>query len=274
MTSQTGVAVLRRWELWIVWALVAIALALVPVMQGGASVTWDTLNHHVYLGWIAEHHRFDKDVLAAGWQSHQYPYLYWPVYKLATSGASGVTAGVAFALLQSLAVPPVWLVARSVCPGDGADDIALRWLSVALAFAGCVTLSLVDTSSNDLLAGIPFLWAIALGLMAHEQGGARSVRHSTGLVALSGLLAGISVALKLSNGPLVLALPPVWLLGAGSSKSAMAHVVTGGAAVLLGFGLAYAPWGWQMWEQYGNPVYPFYDRSFDGLRDSLGWQRP
>lgn len=273
MTLQRWGAVLRRWEIWIVWALGAMGLAAIPVAQGQISVIWDTLNHHIYLGWIAEHPRFDRDFLAAGWQSYQYPYLYWPAYKLALAGLSGVAAGVVLALLQSLAVPPLWLVARSLCPGQRAEDIAMRWLGVALALSGGLTLSLVDTTSNDLLAGIPLVWAIALGLMADEDAD-RPPRARMRLVVLSGLLAGLSVACKLSNGPLALAMPVLWALGRGGAPGGALRIAVGGAATVLGFAVAYAPWGWQMWQQFGNPVYPFADPTFDPLRTLFGWRRP
>ena len=273
MTLQGWGAARRRWEIWIVWALGALGLAAIPLAQGQASVIWDTLNHHIYLGWIAEHPRFGRDFFAAGWQSYQYPYLYWPAYKLAVAGLSGVTAGVVLALLQSLAVPPVWLVARSLCPGERAEDIAMRSLGVALALSGGVTLSLVDTTSNDVLAGIPLVWAIAIGLIADEDAG-RPPRVRMRLIMLSGFLAGLSVACKLSNGPLVLAMPVLWALRARGAMAVASRLAIGGVATVLGFAVAYAPWGWQMWQQFGNPVYPFYDLSFEPLRALFGWQRP
>lgn len=262
-----------RREIWIVWALGALALAAVPVVQGQTSLIWDTLNHHIYLGWIAEQQRFGQDLFAAGWQTYQYPYLYWPAYKLAVMGWSGVPAGVVLALLQSLAVPPVWLVARSLCPGDRAEDIAMRGLAVALAFCGGVTLSLVDTTSNDLLSGVPLVWAIALGFMANDEGG-RSSRARLRLVIGSGFLAGLSVAFKLSNGPLALVMPLIWLLGPGGAMAVATRIAMGGSATVVGFVVAYAPWGWQLWQQFGNPVYAWYDPWFDALRAALGWQRP
>src|SRR5205085_1893927 len=107
-----GALSLRR-EFWIVWFLGALAMALIPVYLGGIGLSWDALNHHIYLGWVAEHPRLTQDFAAASYQAYQFPYLYWPAYRLAASGASGVTAGVVLALLQSLAIPPAWLVARA-----------------------------------------------------------------------------------------------------------------------------------------------------------------
>lgn len=272
MTAGGGALLLRR-EVWIVWLLGALGLAAIPLVQGQFGLIWDALNHHIYLGWTATQPRFDRDFLAAGWQSYQYPYLYWPAYKLAVAGASGVTAGVVLALLQSLAVPAVWLVARCLCPGERVQDIALRCLGVALAFTGGVTISLADTTSNDVLTGVPLVWAIALGLRANQQD-ALAPRSGSRLLALSGLCAGISVAFKLSNGPLALVLPALWASVPSGWQPAIRRIVMGGAATVLGFAAAYAPWGWTMWQQFGNPVYPFYDGSFESVRAWLGWQRP
>ena len=90
----------------------------------------------------------------------------------------------------------------------------------------------------------------------------------------SGVLAGLSVAFKLSNGPLALVLPVVWVLGPGGARAVATRIVIGGTATVLGFVIAYAPWGWQLWQQFGNPVYAWYDPLFDPLRALLGWRRP
>jgi hypothetical protein len=273
MMLQRWGAGLRRYELWIVWALGAAAFALAPVLQGQTDIIWDALNHHFYLGWVAEQSRFDRDFAAAGYQAYQYPYLYWPAYKLAMANASGVTAGVVLALLQSLAVPPVWLLARCVCPGPALEDIALRWLGVALAFSSGVTLSLLATTSNDLLAAIPLLWALAFGMMAAEAGDGITPRRRLALIALSGALGGLSVAFKLSNGPLALVLTVLWLWAPGDGFALAARrLVVGGAATLLTFAVALAPWSWQLWQHFGNPLYPFYDSFFEPLRAATGWQ--
>jgi hypothetical protein len=271
MTIRGG-ALRERGEIWIVWILGWIALAAVPLLRGEAGIVWDALNHHIYLGWIAFHPRFDRDFIAAGWQSFQYPYLYWPAYKLAVSGASGVTAGVVFASLQSLAVPPLWLVARSVCPGARVEDVALRFLGVGLALAGGLTLSLVDTTSNDVLAGVPLLWAVALGLMANDAGVQERRRWT--LVALSGACAGVSVAFKLSNGPLALVLPLLWAWCPGPWRAIAMRVLLGGVMTVLAALATYAPWGWAMWHHFGNPLYPFRDDVFQAVRAYLHWSPP
>jgi hypothetical protein len=271
MTEAMTPVFVRRFEPWIVWFAGALAMALVPVALGGIGISWDGLNHHFYLGWVAEHPRFDRDFAAASYQAYQFPYLYWPAYRLAMANASGVTAGVVLALLQSLAVPPAWLVARACCPGDRWVDAGLRAIGVVLAFLGGVTLSLLDSTSNDMFAAIPLLWAIALAFVAGDAA-PRDARKAMLWCVASGICAGAAVAFKLSNGPLVLLMPLAWWMPAGTVGQRISRVLAAGVATLLACAIVYGPWGWQLWVHTGNPVYPFYDAWFQPLRDATGWK--
>lgn len=246
-----------------------LAFVCVPLALGGIGLGWDALNHHVYLGWIADEPRFDRDFLAASNQSFQYPYLYWPLYKLFASGSSGTTGGVVLVSLNLLAVPALWLLARAGVPDASWYGLAMRWLGVALAFLTGVVLSLFDATSNDVLAAIPLVWAVALGVQPmvprrQDSSGSRT------LVLLSGLCAGASVAFKLSNGPLAILLPFLWGFHGQSVRQRLGHVALGSFAALAGFLLLYGWWGWQMWIHYGNPIYPFHDHWFEPLR---AWRR-
>ncbi|MCG2594749.1 hypothetical protein LZ009_18370 [Ramlibacter sp. XY19] len=255
------------------WLLVCIAawlaFASIPVTRGEIGISWDMLNHHVYLGWTAEHARFGHDLSGAGSQSYQFPYLYWPVYKLATSGWSGQWAGATLATLCVPAVPAVWLLARLCMPGPTAFDAVMRLLAVVLAFLSVVVLAAFDTTSNDLMASIPLLWALALALQPASA--AAPPANARTLVMLSGLCAGLSVACKLSNGPLAILLPALWVFSARGARGRLVNVAVGCGATAVGFMAAYGYWGALLWHHFGNPVYPFYDELFAPLRMRLGW---
>ncbi|HEY0825754.1 MAG TPA: hypothetical protein VGD76_18345 [Ramlibacter sp.] len=260
--------IVRR-EAWIVFALGALAFAAIPLSLGYLGLSWDALNHHIYLGWTAEHPRFDRDYVPAGYQTYQYPYLYWPVYKLAMAGVSGPVAGLVLALLHAAAIPPVWMIARSCIPGEDLFVAGMRALAVALAFTSGAVLSLFDSTSNDLLAGIPLLWAYAVALRPLSLPQASPLRCA----AVSGLLAGMAVAFKLSNGFMALAVPVLWLLAPGTLRERLVRGAVGSACVLAACVLFYGYWGWELWSHYGNPIYPLYDGRLAPLREWLGWQR-
>ncbi len=241
----------------------------VSASEGGVGLSWDALNHHIYLGWTAQGHRLDQDALPAAFQSLQIPYLYWPAYQLAMLGVGPVQAVAVLSALHALAVPPVWMVARTLIPGPALDAMAMRVMAVMLAFLSSVILSLTDNTANDLLAAIPLLWAVALAMRANEPGLSTGIRQRRVLV--SGLLAGVATTLKFSNGPMVLLMPLLWAIGQGSLRWRSGQVVRGGVATVAGFVLTYGYWGWQLWTRYGNPMYPFHDQLFASLRDMLGW---
>jgi hypothetical protein len=245
-----------------------MAFAAIPLWLGYLGLSWDAVNHHIYLGWTAEHPRFDRDYLAASYQGYQYPYLYWPLYKLAMGGASGVTAGVVLALLHATAIPAVWMIARSCIPGNDLYAAGMRALAVLLAFMSGLVLSLFETSSNDLLACVPLLWAYALALRPLAAPQVSALRWTLA----SGLLAGVSVGFKLSNGPLALMLPLLWLWPAGTPVQRLVRTVLAGMCLVASCFAVYGYWGWLLWSHYGNPIYPLYDDSFARLRDALGWR--
>lgn len=262
---------LISWEFGLVLITSWLVFISIPIALGEIGISWDALNHHIYLGWTAEHPRFDQDLFAASGQTFQYPYLYWPVYKLSQSGLSGRWAGVALATLNWLVVPPIWMIARVCIPGRDAFAVLMRYLAVALAFMTGVVLSMFDSTSNDLLAAIPFVWALALAMNAlRDSDSAQNVHRMP--VIYSGVCAGISVAFKLSNGPLVLLLPGLWIMvGCGMRPKAI-NLMAGCLAVIVGFLLAYGYWGWQLWSHFGSPIYPLYDYWLQPLRDWLGWK--
>lgn len=261
---------LLRWEGLLVCLLTVAFFVSVPLAQGELGLSSDALNHHIYLGWTAQQHRLDLDFVAAGYQAYTFPYLYWPLYRMADAGWSGVAVGMTLAALQGVLVaPPVWLLARTCMPGATWFDLAMRVLGVALAFLTGVALSVLDSTMNDLLAAAPLLWAVALAVQAMPTAGSDG-RPARWLVLLSGLCAGAAVAAKLSNGPLAILMPGLWWLCGRNWRTRVMAVALGCAATLLAFAALYGYWGWLLWRHFGNPIFPFHHHWFEPLRRWAG----
>jgi hypothetical protein len=256
-------------ELAIAVVFVWLALVAMILIHGGIGISWDALNHQVYLGWSADAARFDRDVMPAAYQTYQFPYLYWPLYRLALGNFSGMQAGIVLVSLQMITVPPAWIVARSCMPEASWFGTAMRLMGVGLAFLSGLVLSLFTSTSNDLLAAAPLLWAIAAVFPYAARSDAQRLPY--GAVVLSGALGGLSVACKLSNGPLVLLLPLLWVTPPQGWRRRVAAGIFGSIAIVLAFALAYGTWGIQLWKLHGNPIYPFADAWFAHLRTALGW---
>lgn len=262
---------LLHWEGALVCLAAWVGLLAIPLSLGEFGLGWDALNHHVYLGWSAEQQRFDRDFVGAGYQSFQSPYLYWPIYRMAVSGWSGVSAGAVLASLQALVVWPVWKLARICMQGESVFDGVLRVLAVALAMMSALVLSAFGFSMNDLLAAAPLVWAVALAMEPTARAGAMPSSVARRYVVFSGVCAGLAVALKLSNGPLAVLMPALWLLCARELRGRLLAVLLGSTGGIAGFLLGYGYWGWLLWRHFGNPVFPFYHHWFAPLRAWLGW---
>jgi hypothetical protein len=242
-------------ELAVLTVAAAALAAALPLDAGYFGWSWDALNHHIYLGYMAERPRLGQDVLAASFQSYQYPYLYWPVYRLSLFEGSGALVGAGWAAAQAaLLLPPVWLLSLRLLGSAQAPwtlaGAAERAAACALAFLSGVVLVGFETTSNDLLAAVPLLWAFAL-MAATPSTNQRA--------ALAAALWGVSAAFKLSNGIFLPLLLVWWALpdtrGGGGAQWRRGILMVAGAAA--GFGLAYLPWGWQLWQATGNPFHPY-----------------
>lgn len=238
-------------ELSALTALAALLAAASVLWTGSWGWSWDALNHHVYLGLIAESPRWHLDVAAASVQSYQYPYLYWPFYVLSTWELPPVLAGALYAAFQAMVLlPPVWWAAFRLLPARGGVWQARfeRGAACALAGSSLVVIAGLGTTSNDLLCTVPLVWAIALMCTAEPASDRRA--------AWAAALWGVSTAFKWSNG---LAIPwlVVWWWHRVPGRE-LVRAVGMAAAALAGFTLAYAPWGWQLWLHTGNPFHPLF----------------
>ena len=244
-------------ELLVVTAAAAAGVAAIPLAAGVWGWSWDALNHHVYLGYISEAPRWQLDVVPASAQGWQYPYLYWPVYRLTLLPVDGAVAGALWgAFLAACLVPPVWMVSLRLLPEQGsrAQAVFERSAATALALASVLVLSALGTTANDPLAAVPLLWGIAA--MAVPQPNDHRAAVAAGLW-------GVSTAFKLSNG-LAIPLLLVWWWRSPGWPLPLKRGVWIAAGALVGFTLAYVPWGWQVWQQTGNPIYPFLGTWFGG----------
>lgn len=257
---------LKSHELLLVWLLGVCVFVSAPIFHGGLSLSSDALNHHFYLGWMAHNQRLLLDFMPASYQSYQAPYLYWPLYQLASNGASGLTAGIVLAILATAAIPPVWIISKWCIPGDTGFDVLMRLAAIILSFMSSIVLLQLTTTSNDLFAAIPLLWAIALAKDTSKADTPPSLR-----TALSGFLAGIAVAVKLSNAPLAIVLPIVWFQGGHTLTRQARMLVLGGLSMMSGFFAGYGYWGMLLWERFGNPIFPLYDHWFVPIRNLVGW---
>jgi hypothetical protein len=213
----------------------------------GEDVNWDWRNYHEYGAFALINGRFNEDVAPGGIQSFLNPLAYLPAYLL-RHHAGAPMWGMLLGAIHGLNLALIFWLSRSVLTGS-ATGLMLA-ASVIIAAFSPMTLSEVGTSFADILTALPVIGGAGLILSAKPQHRAR--------YAIAGVLIGSAVGLKLTN--------MIFFLGAGASLlfaarplTAMVWFAAGGAIGGMATGGA---WAWMLWEQFGNPLFPFYNTVF------------
>lgn len=251
-------------------ALFALVLGMLAV-QWGQTTNWDLRNYHLYGAWAWLHDRAAYDLAPAQLQSFFNPLLYVPIYFLLEGTRPELSAFVLGAV-QGLNLVPLYLIARRVCAAETPPWLLL--LAAIVGATGATQLGELGATQGDNLVSLPFLAALSLLIgMRAEASAARLLVARLG----AGVLLGAATGLKLTLVPLafgVVAALPLLDAGPRASLRLVAPFVVGAA---IG-GLASSGfWMWELWQRYGNPLYPMLSGVFEsrwsmpfGARD-LRW---
>ncbi len=252
-------------------AAAAVALAL------GRDASWDLRHYHYYNAYALLEGRWAVDLAPARAHTFLHPGLDLPFFLLTRSPlndwprvVSVLQAGYA-GLLAFLALA----VANLACHGAAGRATAASGLVASFGLTGAATLPEAGTTYNDVQVGCLVVGALLALLLAAGADDARQAPRAARLRLLAGALGGCAVGLKLTAAVFPPALALAAAVAARGGVAARARGVgllsLGGA---LGFTAAYGPWGWFLWERFGNPFGPFFNDVFrsplfppDGQRD-------
>ena len=241
-------------------AAAAVALTL------GRDANHDLRQYHFHNAWAMLEGRWALDLAPAAAHSFLHPGLDLPFYLLTRSPLNGWPRVVAAlqAVYAGLLAFLVLAVANLVCRGDAWRATATTALVAAFGLTGAATLPEAGLTKNDLPVACLVIGALlALLLAATAENAGHGASRPTRLRLLAGALGGAAVGLKLT----AIIFPPALALAAAvaarpraaARARAVALLALGGAA---GFVLAYGPWGWFLWERFGNPFGPFFNEVF------------
>ena len=231
---QLSLFVLALWA-WVMWA--------------GKEVGWDFINHHLYLpfSWLNQRHAVD--LFAAGPQSYLHPLGYLPFYALLAAGAPSWLIGTLMALAHALIVLPLWAIAMRLWPHP--TQQGQRAMAMLLALLSPSFLQVIGTSSSDPWSAVLIVAALAALLRQQPSG-----------LLWCAAWAALAVVVKLTNLvfiPALLAVAAARLLSRQATWGRFAAAVALGVLVI---GVLAGPWGWWLWQSFGNPVFPLFNEWF------------
>jgi hypothetical protein len=236
----------RSLETWIV-ILGSLLAGAAYTWFAGEDINWDWQNYHEYGAFALLNGRFGWDVAPAGIQTFLNPLAYVPAYLFRHH--IGVPFwGMILGAIHGLNLALIYWLSRSLL-GSAANAWTLA-ASVVIAAFGPMTLSEVGTSFADILTAMPIIAGLGLILFAEAEQRTRYV--------IAGILIGGAVGLKLTNMVFFIGAFASFLAAARPLR-AMSWFVVGS---IIGGLLTGGAWAWMLWEQFGSPLFPFYNTIF------------
>lgn len=240
-------------ESWAIALCVSVAMAAWTLVAG-KDVTWDLLNHQLYLPFSLLSGRFETDLLAAGPQSYQNPIGYVPLYLLVRSGMPAWGVGLLLAL--SVTAVQAWAmlrIARTVF-GSAPDTRDWRLVAIALSFAAPVHLLVIGGTSNDPLCAA--LTLVALAIVLDPSAGRRTI-------AVAGMATGLAIAVKPTSLAFALPTAIVALMQVAGRQRSWIRLLEGVLWAVATFAVAGGLWAYWLWTHFGNPAYPLLNQIFE-----------
>lgn len=227
-------------------------------LYAGRDLNWDFLNYHLYLGQTANGARLHQDFFPASIQSYLSPYAYWPMAAMISAKWPASVVGAILGALHSLVVVATWHLARQLFPDLTRRAAAGRLLSTIIGVLCPLVLTQVGNSFADLTTAIPVI--LGLGLLLR---GLRIDEHRLVVFAVSGMLLGLAVGLKLTNAifgiAAIVVTTAICFVRRDLNKRAGIGLIAG---QVIGFLLTYGYWGTRLWIEFGNPLFPGFNTIF------------
>ncbi|MDZ7790204.1 MAG: hypothetical protein U5L08_06895 [Xanthomonadales bacterium] len=239
------------------------ACLLLPFLAGlvalakGQDGNWDLRNYHLYNPWAWLNDRLTTDLAPAGLQSYFNPLIDLP-YFFMIQWLPGPLVGFLLGVLHGLVAIPLFVCCRLCLDEETDADRKAFWLTVA-GLLGIVTLAGVGNTMGDHLTALPVMAAAAMLLKRHPVGGGPSLA----VLLVAGGLLGLAVGLKLTNAIYVAGACGALLVAfsARFPRRLIAATIVGCTSVAV-FALIAGPWHWQLWQEFGNPLFPQFNAWF------------
>ncbi|MFZ7096408.1 ArnT family glycosyltransferase, partial [Luteimonas dalianensis] len=253
-TPYRSQAKLRRYRPW-AW-LTLLVLTIIWTWIAGKELSWDVLNHHLYIPHAWLNNRISADLFGAGPQIYQNPLGYIPFYTMVSADWPSWSIGLTFALLHAINGIFIWLICERVWVAAG--NASLKWIALAtmLALTAPPFLQAVGTSSIDPTASS----FVVAGLWMALEAPHRTRAHLWCISSAAAI--GVAFSIKQNNAVFVIALAcmAIWQCASGQLRwlSIFSYAAGGLAAIVVGM-------GWYsliLWNEFGSPLFPLFNHIF------------
>jgi len=238
-------------ELFII--LIPVVVCIIWAIFIGKDFNWDARNYHLYSGFSVLHDRIAYDFMPSGPQSYLNPIGYVPFYLLVTFFDNPIFVGVILAAIHSVVIYLAYGIINSAIA-----DVSKRvhgFAALALALTTNIYWHQVGSSFIDVYVCILVLFGL-LALLNYLE---KPLLH---WACLSALAVGVAVGIKMTSFVFSVALSvcAVFIILVKFRK--IGHFICFCLSGILGGVLFQGWWAYTVYQEYGNPFFPFFNDIF------------
>jgi len=235
----------------------------------GQDNNWDLRNYHFYNAYSYFYDRSLLDIIPAQVQSFFNP-LPDILLLLLIAKFKPIIVGAIFGAIHGINYFLIFKMAQIVLDTLPTHNIAYKQYSISItsfriaillgiiAFFGPASLNMLGTCYHDNLVSIPLFISLLLQLIALKH--IQTVNQR--LIIWSGVAAGVAFGLKMTSAIYILGSITTLLIIIptllAKTRVLSMYALGGGIGALLSSGF----WYLKMWQEYANPVFPWFNNIF------------
>ncbi len=229
----------------------------------GADINWDLLNYHFYNGYLYLHGKLISGSLATI-QSYLDPLLN-SFYYILISSLTPLQANLIIAALQSISISLIFILSMIFLENQSfiPKFIASFAIAVSSILGPAYWSEIGGTMSDTLLASLVII-SILFVVKALKIN--ISTKRRFIYISLAGLSVGVASGLKFTNMVYALAIFIVmaimFFVVKFKFKDKIAILILFSLTATVSFLVVYGPIGWLLWENFKNPIFPYFNNIF------------
>ncbi|MBP6897567.1 MAG: glycosyltransferase family 39 protein [Pseudacidovorax sp.] len=240
-----------------IWAFFFFLVAAVCwALIAGKDLNFDFRNYHLYSVYSLLQNRIGTDYFPAAVSGYLNPLAEVPVYAMVKAEWDDRLVAITLAIIHSLNLIFIWKITKLIIKPENGLAISACFFATLLAFLSPIQLTTLSNTFADPISGLFTLGGVFFLLRGPSQSNISNI-------FLSGIFFGAGAGLKLTN---LLFCPASFVallfLSDGSwRKTAKSMALLFGGSVFA-FLATNGWWMWQMYEHFGNPIFPLYNDLF------------
>ena len=236
---------------------VAAGVFILWMISLGQDINWDLLNYHYYNPYALLRNRIGWDLAPAMQQSFHNPLLDLPIFLL-IKNIPPLWVGLILTGFQLLNLWLIWQLSRTVLRAAHlkyADWAAL--ILAILGFAGAGNIGELGGTMGDNIISLAILSILLILIRTPEKPNWADNRLK--IFGLS-FLTGLSVSLKMTAAIFVPGI--LILLILQNRRHWLKTLMIATLGLGSGFIILQANLMWQLWQNFGNPLFPYFNNLF------------